>query len=498
MPSDSTSQKSFLIVGAGIYGSSTALTLARLGYKNVTILDRSKDGFAASDAASNDLNKVIRSDYSDESYCRLGKQAISSWRTDSTFSPFYHETGVVFRSGDGKNAFSQKYEKHCERGVERANRKQDDSIEITSKGKQMPRNAFILNNQEDLLSAFPTSMHNQLGDGFKGFGEHQYGYANPRGGWAEANNATRAALEEAVRIGGVKVINKATVTELLLEGDEKEEKKKVIGVRTQDGRSFHADHVILAVGSWSRLLISKLLPNSKTNIISPAFPSAQCVLTIQLTPEQSQPFRGTPVVVNLDNGFYIFEPNADNILKCAIHGDEGFANPAPNYEDFDGKPYPSFDHGMQANFMGDKKPSKLSKESAQTFIPEDKVDQMMSELIRLYPHIAKVDRKRISSRICWYSDTHDENWLIDEHPEISKLLIVGGDSGHAFKFLPIIGRLILARIGLSEIEPLTDHQKKVFSFAHHMNLTERVNRGEYIESADSGRSSGPVPVKQDV
>lgn len=495
MPSDSTFSKKFLIVGAGIYGSSTALTLARLGYKDVTVLDRSEDGFAASDAASNDLNKVIRADYSDESYCRLGKQAISSWRTDSTFSPFYHETGVVFRSGDGENAFSEKYQKHCQRGVERASRTQDSSIETTLKGKQMPRNAFLLNNQEDLLSAFPTSMHDQLGKGFLGFGKHQYGYANPRGGWAEANNATRAALEEAVRIGGVKVISKATVTELLFEENDKMEKKKVIGVRTQDGRSFNADCIILAAGSWSRLLLSKLLPQSRTNIISPAFPSAQCVLTIQLTPQESEPFHGTPVVVNLDNGFYIFEPNANNILKCAIHGDEGFANPAPNYDNYGDRPYPSFDHGMQSSFTGDRQPSQLSKESAQTFIPTDKVDQMMSELIKLYPHIAKVDKERISSRICWYSDTHDENWLIDEHPEVSNLFVVGGDSGHAFKFLPIIGRLILARIGLSEIEPLTDHQKRVFSFAHHTNLTERVNKGEYVESADSGRSSGPVPVK---
>ncbi|PWN32696.1 FAD dependent oxidoreductase [Meira miltonrushii] len=495
MPSDSTSQTSFLIVGAGIYGSSTALTLARLGYKDVVVLDRSEDGFAASDAASNDLNKVIRADYSDESYCRLGKQAISSWRTDDVFSPFYHETGVVFRSGDGENAFSEKYEKHCQRGVERASKTQDASVEKTLEGKQMPRNAFLLNDQDDLLSAFPTAMHNQLGEGFQGFGKHQYGYANPRGGWAEANNATRAALREAVRIGGVNVVSKATVTELLFEGSDGQGKNIVTGVRTHDGRSFHADHIVLAAGSWSRLLISKLLPQSNTNIISPAFPSAQCVLTIQLTPVESAPFRGTPVVVNLDNGFYIFEPNADNILKCAIHGDEGFANPAPTYDDCKGRPYPSFNHGMQASFNGDRQPSQLSKGSAKTFIPEDKVDQMMSELIRLYPHIAKVDRQRISSRICWYSDTHDENWLIDEHPEVSGLLVVGGDSGHAFKFLPIIGRLILARLGIPEVEPLTEHQKRVFSYAHHTSLTEKVNRGEHVESADSGRSSGPVPVK---
>lgn len=54
---------SYIIVGAGVFGASTALELARSGH-HVVVLERSSDGYHAVDAASNDLNKIVRPDYS--------------------------------------------------------------------------------------------------------------------------------------------------------------------------------------------------------------------------------------------------------------------------------------------------------------------------------------------------------------------------------------------------------------------------------------------------
>lgn len=48
--------------------------------------------------------------------------------------------------------------------------------------------------------------------------------------------------------------------------------------------------------------------------------------------------------------------------------------------------------------------------------------------------------------MCYYSDTPDGHWLIDYHPSISSLLIASGGSGHAYKFLPVIGEMIHARL----------------------------------------------------
>jgi sarcosine oxidase/L-pipecolate oxidase len=50
------------------------------------------------------------------------------------------------------------------------------------------------------------------------------------------------------------------------------------------------------------------------------------------------------------------------------------------------------------------------------------------------------------TRLCWYSDTRTGDFLIDYHPHWQNLFVATGDSGHAFKFLPVIGDKIAACI----------------------------------------------------
>lgn len=51
-----------LVIGAGAFGAASALELAQLGH-HVTVVDPSLDGFASESAASHDLNKIVRADY---------------------------------------------------------------------------------------------------------------------------------------------------------------------------------------------------------------------------------------------------------------------------------------------------------------------------------------------------------------------------------------------------------------------------------------------------
>lgn len=61
-----------IIVGAGVFGLSTALWLARSGYRNVTVYDRcafDRNFYNPSDGcdgASADINKVFRVAYGEE------------------------------------------------------------------------------------------------------------------------------------------------------------------------------------------------------------------------------------------------------------------------------------------------------------------------------------------------------------------------------------------------------------------------------------------------
>jgi glycine/D-amino acid oxidase-like deaminating enzyme len=44
--------------------------------------------------------------------------------------------------------------------------------------------------------------------------------------------------------------------------------------------------------------------------------------------------------------------------------------------------------------------------------------------------------------VCLYCDTFDGAFWIDHDPEHSGLVVAAGDSGHAFKFTPVLGGLI--------------------------------------------------------
>lgn len=59
-----------LIVGAGIFGISTAYHLARGGNSRITILDRAKP--PSTTAASTDISKIVRADYANPFYMELG------------------------------------------------------------------------------------------------------------------------------------------------------------------------------------------------------------------------------------------------------------------------------------------------------------------------------------------------------------------------------------------------------------------------------------------
>ena len=43
------------------------------------------------------------------------------------------------------------------------------------------------------------------------------------------------------------------------------------------------------------------------------------------------------------------------------------------------------------------------------------------------------------TRICWYTDTPTGDFLVDYHPGYEGLFVATGGSGHAFKFLPVLG-----------------------------------------------------------
>jgi len=76
----------------------------------------------------------------------------------------------------------------------------------------------------------------------------------------------------------------------------------------------------------------------------------------------------------------------------------------------------------------------------------------------------------VESRVCQYENTSNGDFLIDRHPELPNVWLVGGGSGHGFKHGPAVGEYVSARLdGRVAAEPrfslstkAREHQRSVF------------------------------------
>ena len=57
-----------------------------------------------------------------------------------------------------------------------------------------------------------------------------------------------------------------------------------------------------------------------------------------------------------------------------------------------------------------------------------------------FPDLA--DAPVVETRVCQYETTEDAHFLIDRHPSLDDVWLVGGGSGHGFKHGPVIGRYV--------------------------------------------------------
>lgn len=97
---------SVLIIGGGAFGTSTAYHLAHRGYTRVKVLDR----FAApsKDAAATDLNKIVRYDYPNPLYTKIGLEAMKIWEApNNLFSGLFRRTGWIMSAHEMTAGFLQ-------------------------------------------------------------------------------------------------------------------------------------------------------------------------------------------------------------------------------------------------------------------------------------------------------------------------------------------------------------------------------------------------------
>lgn len=217
------------------------------------------------------------------------------------------------------------------------------------------------------------------------------GYLNLRAGWAESAFVVERLLGLA-RQAGVSV-HREGFASVLATGS------RATGLVTTAGRRIAADAVLVCAGAWTPTLLPWLSDR--------LWATAQPVLHVA-TPDPAR-FRGPafpPWVADIaGSGWYGFPTKADGTVKIGHHGRGVRVDP---------------------RMRGD--------------VSVEHVDKARAFLREAIPALA--DAPVLEKRVCLYCDSFDGDFLVDHDPEREGLVVASGDSGHAFKFAPVLGQLI--------------------------------------------------------
>lgn len=258
-----TQAPTYLILGAGCFGASTAYHLIT-EYPNaqITLIDRGP--FPNPTAAAHDLNKIIRADYPDLVYMRLAHESQEQWRYEPLFRPFYHETGMLFVEDFGMGR--KTYDNHKKLFGEKS------SAELLD-----PDVA-----QQSFDGVFKTAHWTGV----------KKNYYNPRSGWAEADKAMTALIQAAVD-RGVRYLGDG-VAKLLFDDNS-----KCTGVLTGNGQVLHADRIVLAAGASIAQLLADSAPRNKDLQVNGRQIAAAATSCYLFVPEnRRQRLKNAPVVFN--------------------------------------------------------------------------------------------------------------------------------------------------------------------------------------------------------
>jgi sarcosine oxidase/L-pipecolate oxidase len=297
-----------VIVGAGIFGTSTAYHLSKtVPPESITIIDRHPFPWPQADrdntpyGASHDINKIVRADYSDPFYMQLAQEAIEQWQTLDLIKDFYYRTGWVMLDEEGSDLAERIRSNFKKFGV------RDETRDATF---------------DEIRRSWGGLMKDVNTEGFGS------AYWNPGAGWAEADRAVEALLCDAVT-RGVRY-HQGRVSDLCLDEnvtnvaagtmgnglreigiDAAKVGAAVSGVKLEDGTLIRGDRIVLATGAWT----SSLMSNAESQLGLEGRELVECqvkaagvvAVHFELSEQEKTEFDQLPVVVY---GAYGMRPSA--------------------------------------------------------------------------------------------------------------------------------------------------------------------------------------------
>ena len=273
-------QYDFLILGAGIFGITTAIELRKKKY-SVGILN--PDTIPHPLAESTDISKIIRMEYgTDEEYMDMAAECIIKWREWNEFfnDTLFHETGFLLLSKSMFDKNSPSYEA-------------SSYYNLLIKGFKPERI-----NPEELSRTYPAFNSTQYADGFY----------HSMAGYAESGRVVDTLTKYAIKLG-VDVHEGQTADKIIITNNKAE------SLKTREGKLFSAGMLIVCAGNLTPVLVPDLKPYMKI--------TGHPVFHIKPSNEESYSFPSIPVFADdiSNSGWYGFPLHPkEKVVKIANHG----------------------------------------------------------------------------------------------------------------------------------------------------------------------------------
>ncbi len=199
--------------------------------------------------------------------------------------------------------------------------------------------------------------------------------------------------------------------ELARAGLGRRSRRQLHGVVTSNGERHVADQYVFAAGPW----LPRLFPDAVGELIR--------------VTKQDVVFVGPPP------GDARFDSNA---LPCWVdYGAAFYGIPAVEHR------------GMK--LAPDRYGPIFDPSHGERIVDPESVRLARRYLSRRFPDLA--DAPVVETRVCQYETTPDSHFVIDRHPELDNVWLVGGGSGHGFKHGPVIGRHVVGRLAGAALAP---------------------------------------------
>lgn len=250
------------------------------------------------------------------------------------------------------------------------------------------------------------------------------GVLDTTGGVIVADKACRFALHKA-RALGVKFVFDARAG--AFESYWQDKDGKVVGVKTQDGRKHPAEKVVMACGGWTPSLVPQLDGLCET--------TAGSVIMLKIPPDSPLFDRFAPerfpswmwkLWDGAEGGLYGFPRDDRGWMKIGYRGTK-YTNPQVQP---DGKvrsvPITRYTPGRKV-----------------TQIPQKAMQVFKHFLGEYLPELAENGIDIELTRLCWYTDSFDNHYVVDDLPGQDTVMVATGGCGHAFKYLPNLGKWVV-------------------------------------------------------